>query len=57
MKTIYYKLVCETLSFDKEILVDVNCANISQVEKEMEKHKELLTENNTWIIYPMSVTI
>lgn len=51
MKTIYYKLVCETLSFDKEILVDVNCANISQVEKEMEKHKELLTENNTWIIY------
>ena len=54
----FIKVVCEELSpFEKEILVDKNCKDVNEVSSVLLSHPELMKQNNTWILYPMSVTI
>lgn len=54
----FIKVVCEELSpFEKEILVDRNCKDVAEVSNVLLSHPELMKQNNTWILYPMSVKI
>ncbi len=54
----FYKVICETVNaFEKTILVDRNCKNITEVFEMLNTYSELQIENVTWILYPMSVTI
>lgn len=58
MTTKFIKVVCETISpFEKEILVDQNCKDVRELSSILDENSELISENNVWILYPMSITI
>lgn len=52
----FIKIVCEQVSpFAKEILVDKNCKDINEACCVLQEYSELMEQNNTWVLYPMSV--
>lgn len=54
----FLKVVCESVSpFEKEILVDKNCKDIDELSSILKANSKLLSEDNVWVIYPMSITI
>lgn len=56
MNNTFIKIVCEQISpFAKEILIDKNCKDIDDVCEVLKSHPELLEQNMTWLLYPMSV--
>ena len=57
MKSDYFKIVCECIGLDKEILVDVNCKTLEEVHDIVNKYPDYMTLDKTWILYPMSVTV
>ena len=57
MKNDYFKIVCECIGLDKEILVDVNCKTLQEVHEIVDKYPEYMTLDKTWILYPMSITV
>ena len=56
MESMYFKLVCESLSpLEKIIDADVNLKDLQEVCDYMSAHPELLSADKTWIIYPMPI--
>ena len=54
----FLKVVCETVSpFGKQILIDQNCKDVNELLTIFKNNKELFSEDNTWVIYPMSFKI
>ena len=51
----YYKIVCECLGLDKEILVDKNCKDLKEVHEVVDSHPECMGLDKTWILYPMMI--
>ena len=51
----YFKIVCECLGLDKEILVDENCKDLKQVHEVVDKHPEYMGLDKTWTLYPMMI--
>lgn len=52
----FFKIVCESVDvFGKEVIVDKNCGDMDEVHKVVMNHPELLSQNVTWILYPMQV--
>ncbi len=57
-REMFYKVICETVNaFEKTILVDKNCKNLTEVCEILNTYSELQNERVTWILYPMSVVI
>lgn len=58
MRKTFLKVVCETVSpFEKQILIDKNCKDVDELSSILKTNSRLFSEDNVWVIYPMSITI